>query len=265
MGSILHTLPAALAAYSGPLIALAVALAGAGLCRGKGARAYLPAVGALACVAGWAVVTRSAWPARSGPGLVLVPGAAACVLALLASWTGARRQRWAAVLSVVIAGWWLAEATAGRVEFWRVWFAACALGWVLSRGMAEEPGRGLASALALWGGLAVTGLSPGWAAVALVAAAAWAGLAAAGRGAFVPTGAMTGLVVATDLALGRLPRGGLNAADFACIAAVGAPFLSGALLPRAKRFGAAGPVASGLIAAGVCVGAAWVAWRAIRA
>ena len=264
MPSILHSLPGQLGVYSGPLLALAVALAGALLCRGKARRAYLPAIGALAAVLGWAVAARTAVPTRTGAGLLLLPGAAAFLLALVAAWTGGRLQRWAPVLAVVIAGWWLAEATGGRVEFWRIWIGAGVLGWVLSRGTAEEPGRGLGCAAALWGGLAVTGAPPGWAGAALVAVAAWVGLMPAGAGAFVPAAAMAGLVAGADLALGRLLRGGLNGADFACIGACAAPFLAGSLSARTRRLGAMGPVAAGLASAALCAGAAWIAYRATR-
>lgn len=268
MPPILHSLPSGLLAYAGPLLAVVVALAGAVLCRAKSRRAALPAVGALAALLGWAVVAHPTGfgrtAIRSGPGLLLVPGAAALVLAVVAAWAGGRLRRWGPVLAVVIAGWWLADATAGRAEFWRVWFAVGALGWLLSRASAEEPGRGLAGAAALWGGLALTGAPAGWTAAALVGAAAWAGLAAAGAGAFVPAAAMAALVAGSDLALGRIRRGGLNAADLACIAAVLAPLLAGVLAPRMRRLGAAGPVLAGLGAAATAAGAVWVVHRATR-
>ncbi|MBV8911435.1 MAG: hypothetical protein JOZ05_00180 [Acetobacteraceae bacterium] len=263
-----RSLTSGVLAYAGPLLAAALALAGALVCRPKARRALLPAVGAGAALAGWAAmlprgtVLQAASGPRNGPELLLLPATAAVGLSLLALWWF--RERAAAALAVAVSAWWVAGSPAARAEFWRVWAATAALGWVLSKAVGAQPFRGLAAPLALCGGLGLAGASVGWTEAALVAAAGWAGLMPAGAGAVIPAGLMSGLVVGADLAAGRLVRGRIDAADLTCAIACAAPFLAGAIAARTKRLGAAGPALAGIAAGLVGAGAAWLADRALR-
>jgi hypothetical protein len=254
--------------YAGPLLAAGAALLGALLCRAKARRPLLPAVGALAALAGWAAmlpratVLQAASETRTDPGLLLLPGVVAVTLSLLGVW--AQRQRFAALVLVIVVGWWVAGSPAGKPEFWRVCAATILVGAVLSGGTAREPSRGLASAVALWGGLLLTRAASGWAAAALTAAGAWAGLLAAGQGAVIPAGLMAGLVVAADLAGGQLVRGSVRGADVACVLACAGPYVAGGIGAHARKLGRAGPALAGLAAGLLLAGLAWAAQRAIR-
>lgn len=270
MPPIPHSVAVLLPAYAAPLLALAVALALSLACRGKSRGAWLPSAAALSALAGWALLQPAAnlvqagLAPRSGTAVLLAP-AAACVLgAGLAAWRGGKLGRWMPVMLAVFAGWWLARASAGRDEFWRVWLAVALLAAALSRGIAGQPARGLACALALWGGLVLVAAPPVWTAAALVAAFAWAGLLAAGSGGALPSAAMAALIAGADLAAGRLVRGRLDAADVVCLLAVVAPFLARAAEARiGKRGGRFGPALASVAGAAAAVAAMWLLRRAV--
>ena len=213
MPPIPHNMAALLSAYAASLAALTVALAGSLACRAKTRNAWLPANAALAALAGWALLLpasslmRAGLAPRTGPAVLLAPAAASVIGAGLVAWRGGKLGRWMPVLLAVFAGWWLALASAGRTEFWRVWFAVALAAVALSRAIAGQPARGLACALALWGGLELASAPPAWVAAALVAVFAWAGLLLSGSGAALPSAVMAALIGGADLAGGRLVRG----------------------------------------------------------
>ncbi|GAC1345014.1 MAG: hypothetical protein NVSMB18_23840 [Acetobacteraceae bacterium] len=265
------SLVAGLHAYAAPLLSLSIAGVGAVLCRDKRRRGLLPALAAGAVLAGWAAlsppasVLRAAWWPRTGPDLLLAPAVAGVMLMLAAAWRRGWLERWGPAILAAASGWWLARSPGGQAEFWRVWFVAGLLAWLLAKAAAGQPARGLAGGLALWGGLILAGSSPAWVAAAAVAAGAWVGLLAAGAGAVLPAALMAAVIVGADLAAGRAMRGSLNLADLAGLAACGAPVLAEAVRTRiAKRAGKAAPVLGAIIAAAITVGLAWLVHRAAR-
>lgn len=255
-----------LQAYAAPLLALAVALACGGATRWG-----LPvgAAGAAALLVGWAAlmpssIRRALWPSAT-PAFLVLPALVAVLLGVARPMLGARLERWSPAGLAVFVGWWLAWTPAGHGEFWRVWLAVGLLAWLLSRSMAQQAVRGLAAALALWGGLVAVGAEPVWIGAALVAVAAAAGLLVAGPGAVLPPALLAGLAAAPVLGAGRLVRAGLNGIDCAALAACAAPLLAAGLLPRVgKRFGRFGPVVTALAGATLAVGLAWGAARLLR-
>lgn len=266
MPTIPHSIGPKLLAYSGPVLALALALAGALLCRAKTRRDWLPAVGAMAALAGWALAARAAlhgvFAPRTGPEVLLLPAAAGTVGLALAVWWPGRLARWLPGLLALFTGWWLAHAGAGRTDFWRVWVGVAALAWVLARAVAGQGARGLASTLALWGGLGLVNAPAGWIAAALVGAGTYAGLLAAGPGAALPSALLAALVAGGELGSGRLLRAGLVGPDLACLGAVAAPLLAGGMTARiGKRFGRGGPLVAAAAAAALVVLCVWLARR----
>ncbi len=256
--------------YLSAFLALAVALAGGLLCRGKSKSGVLPAIGAAACLAGWAALVpfaslpREAWSPRAGPELLLLPAVGAVLAVLAAARLGGRLERWGPALLAILAGWWIASSPVARPEFWRVWFFTGLLAWLLSRLIAGQSGRGLASGLALWGGSVLAGAPAGWAGAALVLAAAWAGLLPAEAGA-VPSALVAATIAGADLASGRLLHGGLDLTDCVCLGACVAPMLTQPIANRfGKRLGGAVNLLAAAVAAVLTVAFAWILYRALR-
>lgn len=253
--------------YVAPALALAVAALGALLCRGKRWRGVLPAIAPLSVLLGWAALAamggelKAAWSPRAGPSILLAPTLAALVVSLVQP---GRWGRWAAVALALFTAWWLGQAPAARPEFWRVWAASLVLCAVFAWSVRREPGRALASGTALFVGLILAGASPGWREAALVMVAAAAGSLPGGAGAAVPGVVVASLVIAADLALGRLVRGGVGLADAACLAAGAAPFLVAPIARGVgKRAGGAGPFLGAVLAGVLAAGFAWLVQRAL--
>lgn len=248
-----------LASHAAALAALAVTLAGSLL---LGRRpAWLPAAAALALALGWfwlaGFASRGLWTPHRIPDLLLAPALASALVA--AAVASGRHRRLLLVADAVFAGWWIARAGVGTADFWRAWLAVALLAWAVGRIVAGEAARGLALALALWGGLSITGAGS----AALVAAAAWVGLCVAGKGAVVPAAAMAALIGAADIAGGRLLRGRLDATDLACLFALAAPAIADALLRRTGRAGNRFfAVMASVLAAAILTGLVWIVARA---
>ena len=246
------------------LIALALAAAGAALTRRRWA-AWAGLPGAAGTLAGWAALLPPAlawraalWP-RTMPDHLLLPAAAVALAAAAGPRLRGRPARWVPVVAAGFTGWWLAWSPAGRAEFWRVWAAVAAASWLLARLSAGQPSRAWAAALAGWGALAAMGVPAVLTAPGLVLAA---GLAPAALLAQKPGPAPAMLVAAflavADLSVGRLPAGGLNGPDLACLAALAAPAAAWALQGRlGRRASRIGP-APAMVAAVLCAGSAWV-------
>lgn len=269
MPPILHSILRSGTAYAAPLLALAVAALGTLLCRDKSRRQWIPAVGALAALLGWAALSplhglpRLAWSPRNGPELLILPAAAACLASLAAVLL--RLGRVVPVGLALLTGWWLATSPAGRAEFWRVSIITALLCWLLSRLVAGQPARGLGAALALYGGLALTGAPPAWLGAAMAGAAVWLGLLAGGPGAAAPAPVLVASIVAANLAAGRAVRGGLNLVDLTCLAACAVPPVAAWVAGRlGKNLGRVGPALAAVLAAAVAVGCAWIANRVLH-
>ncbi len=237
MGPILHTVLAWLEAHAALLVAFVVALAGgwAGAGRGKAARAFVPAIAAAAALAGWALLAgapRGLWAPHRGIEVLAGAAAASALLAAVQVWRGGRNRRLLLGLDAAVAGWWVAHAGVAAADFWRVGFGVVLLSIWLGRVVRGDALRGLAMALALWGGLAIAAAPANWLGAAAVAAACWAGLLAMGRGGFVPAAPMAALIGAADLAGGRALRGRVDATDLACFSALVAPLLAHAVARR---------------------------------
>jgi hypothetical protein len=265
-GAVLH-------AYAPPLVALGTALV-LGLIGKAGPRWLIGGAGAAGALAGWAALlpTVAAWRAvltpRAMTDFLLLPAAAVVVAGLAAPWLRGRVERWLPWAPVVLAGWWLAGSAPARPEFWRVWLAVIVAAWLLARGVGQgvSGGRALAAALALWGGLLVAGAPPAWIAAALVAVAA--GFAAWCVGGALPPVLIATVAAAADLGAGRLVRGGLNAADLACLLALGAAWLASWAEARfGRRLGPARPaaaVAAALATGAVLTGAVFLGGRLLH-
>ena len=262
----LPQLPAALAGYQAPLLALVVAGLGAAFARGRWAGwAGLP--GALGTLAGWAALLPLAgagWAAllpRGLPDQLLLPALAVAVLCAAGPWLPGRVARWAPWAVTAFAGWWLATSLAGRTEFWRVWAAFALVAWLLVRGIAGQAPRAWAAALAGVAGLALTRSPPPLGAIGLVLAAAWAPAAVLGiQARLAPALLVAAALVSADLAAGRLQRGAMNAVDLACLAALGAPWLVPLLAARMGQR-TLGPAMAAVGAAIATAGAAWAGSR----
>lgn len=255
-------LPGGIAPYLPVLAAAAVAGAGSAVARGKWAGlAGLP--GAAGALAGWALLMpapawRAALQPRTMPEHLLAPALAIVLLAAAGPRLHGWLARWVPVAVAALCGWWLARS-GGRLEFWRVWASFGAAAWLLARVSAGQAARTWAASLAAWGGLAATGTPSVLTVPGLVLVAALAPSALLGA----RTGSAPALLAAVfladaDLAIGRLPQGGMNGADLACLAALAAPVLAWALERRLgrglRRFGPAPAVFAALLAAGV----AWI-------
>ena len=256
-------LPGGLAHYLPALAAAAVAGAGAVAARRRWA-AWAGLPGAAGALAGWALLMpalgwRSAVQPRTMPEHLLAPALAIVLLAAAGPRLHGRLARWAPVGVAALCGWWLARSPAGRMEFWRVWAIFGVAAWLLARVSAGQAARTWAVALAAWGGLAATGAPSALTAPGLVLAAALVPSALLGaETGYAP--ALTALIFLADadLALGRLPQGGVNGADLVCLAALGAPVLAWALERRPGRWlRRSGPVVA-IISALLSAGAAWV-------
>ena len=228
---------AAVASLLPVLAALLMAGAGALLVRGRWA-AWAGLPGAAGTLAGWAALLPLALAGqalvrpRTVPEHLMLPALAAVVLAASAPGLRGRLGRWAPVAAVALAGWWLAGLPPGRSEFWRAWAAFAVMTWVLVRLCAGQAARAWAAALAGCGGLAALGTPAALTLPGLVLAVALAPAALLGeRSRVVPALLVAAYVMAGDLGVGRVPRGGLNGADLACLGALAAPALA-ALLER---------------------------------
>ena len=250
------------AAYAGPVLAFGVSLLAVALGRLTRGR-WLPA--AVGVLVGWAVLVPvqalgvALITPRTPVDFLLLP----VLLTLVAGLLPGRLGRWAPVLVVVAAGWWLAGSPAAGRQFWRVWAAVALAAWLLSRAVRQEPGRGVAAALTLWGGLVVAGAPPVWGVVSLVLLAAALALLA-GRAALPPVlVAVAG--AAACLGSGRMARGGFGAVDAAVLLVIAAPVLVPVLRARMGRLGRAGPVLAVPASAALAVAGAWCVVRLLRA
>lgn len=257
-------LPGTWAAVVPVLLALAVSGLGALLVRRRWA-AWAGLPGALGVLAGWAALLlpvlawRGALRPRTPLEHLVVPAVAVAVLALAGPRLRGRLGWWAPVLVMGFVAWWLAGYPAAGPQFWRVWAAGALAGWVAVRVVDGQAVRAWSAGLAAWGGLAATGAPRSVTLPALVLAAAWTVPALAGtRSRLPPALTLAMLLMAAGLALGRLPEGGVNGADLACLLALAAPVLGGLLQRRVgrgmKRFG---PAPAMLVGAAVAGGAAW--------
>lgn len=260
----------ALHAYAPPLTAFGVALA-LGLIGKVGPRSLLAAAGAGGALAGWAALLlpaaalRAVLAPRAMADFLLLPAVAAVVAGLASPWLRGRAARWLPVALVVLTGWWLAGSAPARTEFWRVWLAVGVAAWLLARAVGQQAaaGRVLAAAMALSGGLLVAGAPSVWVLAALVAVVAAA--VAWPFGAALPPVLVATVAAAADLGTGRLVRAGLNAADVACLLALGAAWLTPLIEARfSRRLGRAGPAVAALTAAALAVGAVWVGRRLLQ-
>ena len=242
---------------------LLAALVAAGLAALARRRAWLlHAACALAAASGWAALLpwRAAlWP-RGGVDHLLLPALVIGGAGIAAPWV---KARWQSLGSAAFAGWWLAGSAAGRPEFWRVWFAAGAVAWLLGRGGAGTPGRASGVVLAVAGALALAAASPLWIVAAAVLLAAVCGMLVAGRAGVVPPALAMIFVVAAELGAGQAVRGGLGLVDFTCAGAVAAPWLAPRIERSMSRWLGRGAAVIAPVATAACVVAgAWVGARA---
>jgi hypothetical protein len=221
---------------------------------------------AAATLAGWLLqgMPAGAWPhlvwmaGHAGwlPGFGLA-GLAVIVAADMAVRTGRRGPRWWLLpASAAACAWWLRGAPlsgAGIINGMPVFLCLCAA-FPLARRLARtDPGWGSAgAALALAGSLAVTGAAPAWPRAALVPGAA--GLVLLGLRDVGPALASL-LVVVAAATLVASDHGRLTPVDAACLVPLLAWVLVPLLTPRISR---TGPALACLVAAGVCVGLAWL-------
>jgi len=261
---------AAVHAYAPPMVALVGALA-LGLIGKAGPRWFVGAAGAVGAFAGWTALLpvsaalRAVLTPRAMADFLLLPAAAVALSGLAAPWLRGRAERWLPLTLGVLAGWWLAGSAPARPEFWRVWLAIAVVAWALARSVDPDKngGRALAAALALWGGLLVAGAPPVWNAAALVAVAAAAAAWCLG-GALPPVLVVT-VAAAADLGAGRLVRAGLNAADLACLLALGAAWLTPWAEARlGMRLGPARPAGGAALAAALAIGAVFLGSRVLH-
>ena len=215
---------------------------------------------ALACLAGWAALEPLAgwraaalWPGV-GAGMLLVPAAGVAAIEALQAWRAGRNERWLGFAATALVGWWLARVAAVPGEFWRVWIVVGLLVAVVAWVLRQQPMRGLAMSLALWGGMLVVGFPIGWVLTAAVLAAAWAGLVAVRSAAAVPSALVAAVLAGADLARGRAARGHMDGADLVCLLAVGAAIVAAVVQ---RWLGKRTAVLASLAGAGVAVSLAW--------
>lgn len=214
----------------------------------------------LACLAGWAALEPVAgWRGAAlspgfGAGMLLVPAAGVAAIEALQVWRAGRNERWLGFAATALVGWWLARSAAVAGEFWRVWIVIGLLVAVVAWVVRQQPMRGVALSLALWGGMLVVGFPIGWLLTAAVLAAASAGLLASGSVAAIPSALVAAVLAGADLARGRATRGHLDGADFVCLLALAAPLVAALVQPRlGKRVAILAP----LVGAAVAVALAW--------
>lgn len=260
-----HSIDAALREYAAPLAALA-SVAVAALACGKGPSSWRPAVSVLV---GWALLAplralpQAAWAPHRALEVLLAPAVASAALLGLVAWRGIARPRLVATGLAVFAGWWVARELVGVVDFWRVWVALALLPLLFRRTVGEAPGPGMVTGLALAGGLAVVGAPAGMVMAALVAAACGLGELALG-GQAIPWPLLATLVGVVDVGGGRLLHGRVGAVDLACLGALAAPVLAGAVERRAGKGGSSAGVAlSGAAGAAGSVALVWLFRRAL--
>ena len=214
----------------------------------------------LACLAGWAALEPVAgWRGAAlspgfGAGMLLVPAAGVAAIEALQVWRAGRNERWLGFAATALVGWWLARSAAVAGEFWRVWIVIGLLVAVVAWVVRQQPMRGVALSLALWGGMLVVGFPIGWLLTAAVLAAASAGLLASGSAAAIPSALVAAVLAGADLARGRSTRGHLDGADIVCLLALVAPLVAALVQPRlGKRVAILAP----LVGAAVAVALAW--------
>lgn len=214
----------------------------------------------LACLAGWAALEPVAgWRGTAlspgfGAGMLLVPAAGVAAIEALQVWRAGRNERWLGFAATALVGWWLARSAAVAGEFWRVWIVVGLLVAVVAWVVRQQPMRGVALSLALWGGMLVVGFPIGWLLTAAVLAAASAGLLVSGSAAAIPSALVAAVLAGADLARGRATRGHLDGADIVCLLALVAPLVAALVQPRlGKRVAILAP----LVGAAVAVALAW--------
>ena len=226
----------------------------------KAASKWGRAGASLACLAGWAaLVPVTGWRGAVlvpglGAGMLLIPALGVATIEALLVWRAGRNERWLGFAATALVGWWLARTAAVPGDFWRVWIVTgllvAAVAWIVR----QQATRGLALALALWGGMLVVGFPIGWVSIAAVLAAVWAGLVATGGGAAVPSALVAAVLAGADLARGRAARGHVDGADLVCLLALAAPVVAALVQPR---FGKRVAVLAPLAGAAVAVALAW--------
>ncbi len=241
MPTILATLIATLLPYWPALLAFGAATAIGWASRGKVTQGWGRTGLSLVCLAGWAAlepVLRWRGAALSpglGAGMLLIPAAGVAVIEALLAWRAGRNARWLGFAAAAFAGWWLAHIASVPGEFWRVWIvtglSVAVVAWVVR----QQPMRGLALSLALWGGMLVLGFPGGWILSAAVMAAVWGGSLVAGSAAAVPSALVAAMLAGADLARGRIARGHVDGADLVCLLALVAPVVAAVVQPRLGR------------------------------
>lgn len=209
----------------------------------------------MACLVGWAAlepVSRLHAAASSpglGTGLLLVPAVGVAVIEALLAWRAGRNARWLGFAAAAFVGWWLARVAAVPGEFWRIWIVSGVLVAVVAWVLRQQPMRGVALSLALWGGMVAIGFPAGWVIAASVLTAAWVGLMATGSAGAVPSAVVAAVLAGADLARGRASRGHIDGADIVCLLALAAPILAMAMQSRLGKRGAAiAPVLGAMVA-----------------
>lgn len=258
------SIPVYVSLYQSALLALAVSLAVSAFGRQKKRQGWVVSGLSLACLLGWAALEPlgrlrvAALMPSIGPAMLIVPAAGVLAVELVRRWRGGRNDRWLSVIAAGGVGWWLARVTAGPAEVWRVGIITAALVGLIAWSVRRQPGRSLALALAVCGGLVVTGFPGPWIVAAAVLVAACAGPLALRVPAVLPSAIVAALVAGADLARGRLARGHVNTTDIACLFAVAAPLLVGII---EKRLGKRWILLAPVLAAAVVVVLAWGARR----
>jgi hypothetical protein len=238
--------------WQAPLLTLLVALLARWALRGN----LAPLGTGLALAAGWLALGGSLrpallWAPHGASEELLLPTVAAILLALLlpmrAGWS------WPVLLLGALCGWWLLGAhglaTILASQVVPIAFLTVVIGGIAQFMPAVAPWQALVAALALLLALPAAGVGGNWPALAaIIAAACAAWVPAGGQGAaLLPAGAALGAVAAlAALANGRLPHGGLGAADIACAAPLVTLWLPGPLRRLGPRAGA--PIAALLMA-----------------
>jgi hypothetical protein len=271
------TVLAAWRQFHGPLTAIAVTLALAGIGRFLRIELLCSAAGGVGVVAGWYVVTNRFWVSSPLPSVPALPGFATLtlVIALLCSWLASSRRRLVAMLFTALAsGWFLAGAPRDGAALRASWPIAVAgiLGVLLFVRILTDRAvvplyLGLAG-LTLAAGLHIAGASPFWTQLALVP-----GVAAFAMLILPSTDAQTALPVIVGtavlaalaaLATGRLSRLAFAPTDAAALSPLLAIWLAPRAAERMRSAGRAAPLASSLIAGVIAVGCVWLARRLLR-